>query len=318
MPTSAQSSCAGDSSTSAFGRSPADNTSFCPPITLFFSHDDGRHRFVFCEYRDPSFLSAAFRGAIDESGSCTAIVGLADDSRIGLSDPDPHSKLFIKINGDALFHNGFPDFGDRLRYARDGLYLTSKKLGYNDIGARLIADEMYSKEIAKVACPAAIPATCQEMKLCFVCRCPGTIEGGLAQISVLVTRVLSSLFAARGLPTIEIYSQLYLRITAAPPEEAAASTSAVAWIGTVTVYTAYGIRLYGKPVPSRIAFWDASYGYGYVVRPVAVYGTVPIPTCMQTRWMTRLAEVKNFEKDTSEKNLRAAHFDRFGSDFASE
>ncbi|KAJ7503584.1 hypothetical protein B0H11DRAFT_2273760 [Mycena galericulata] len=96
---------------------------------------------------------------------------------------------FIKINGDALFHNGFPDFGDRLKYARDGLYLTSKKLGYNDIGARLIADEMYSKEIAKVADArwtdtrrnfktAAIPATIHAFDLKV--GCSGRVQALLA------------------------------------------------------------------------------------------------------------------------------------------
>ncbi|KAJ7488754.1 hypothetical protein B0H11DRAFT_1912904 [Mycena galericulata] len=87
---------------------------------------------------------------------------------------------FTKVTGDALFLNGFPDVGDRLQYARDGLYSTSNKLGYNDISARLIADEVYSKEIAKVADSrwtgvrrtfktAAIPATIHAFDLKVGC-----------------------------------------------------------------------------------------------------------------------------------------------------
>ncbi|KAJ7110455.1 hypothetical protein C8R44DRAFT_856823 [Mycena epipterygia] len=87
---------------------------------------------------------------------------------------------FIKVTGDAIFLNDFPDVGDRLKYARDGLYSTSNKLGYNDISARLIADEVYSKEIAKVADSrwtdarrtfktAAIPATIHAFDLKVGC-----------------------------------------------------------------------------------------------------------------------------------------------------
>ncbi|KAJ7204054.1 hypothetical protein GGX14DRAFT_569654 [Mycena pura] len=100
----------------------------------------------------------------------------AQDSRIQLLIRNS----FKTITGDALFLNGFPDIGDRLQYARDGLYSTSDELGYTDISARLIEDEAYSKEISKVADArwteirrgfktAAIPATIHSFDLKFGC-----------------------------------------------------------------------------------------------------------------------------------------------------
>ncbi|KAJ7096863.1 hypothetical protein C8R44DRAFT_370642 [Mycena epipterygia] len=87
---------------------------------------------------------------------------------------------FTKIIGDALFRHAFPDIGDRLQYARDGLYATCQKLGYEAISERLLDDEAYSKEIAKVADgrwtdtrrsfkAAAIPATIHSFDLKVGC-----------------------------------------------------------------------------------------------------------------------------------------------------
>ncbi|KAJ6626520.1 hypothetical protein B0H10DRAFT_523196 [Mycena sp. CBHHK59/15] len=58
---------------------------------------------------------------------------------------------FTKITGDALFINAFPDVGDRLKYARDALYSIGKDLGLREICERLKVDEVYSKEISRVA-----------------------------------------------------------------------------------------------------------------------------------------------------------------------
>ncbi|KAJ7117695.1 hypothetical protein C8R44DRAFT_879249 [Mycena epipterygia] len=102
---------------------------------------------------------------------------------IGAQDPRIQTLIrnsFNTITGDALFFNDFPDIGDRLQYARNGIYSTSKTLGYTDITARLLDDDVYSKEIAKVADgrwtdlrrsfkTAAIPATIHAFDLKVGC-----------------------------------------------------------------------------------------------------------------------------------------------------
>ncbi|KAJ6608756.1 hypothetical protein B0H10DRAFT_2226574 [Mycena sp. CBHHK59/15] len=60
-------------------------------------------------------------------------------------------KTFVKVTGDALFINAFPDVGDRLKYCRTALLSISKEIGYSEIRQRLKADETYSKEMARVA-----------------------------------------------------------------------------------------------------------------------------------------------------------------------
>ncbi|KAJ6562908.1 hypothetical protein B0H10DRAFT_2239836 [Mycena sp. CBHHK59/15] len=63
----------------------------------------------------------------------------------------PPLKTFVKVTGDALFINAFPDVGDRLKYCRTALLSISKEIGYSEIRQRLKADETYSKEMARVA-----------------------------------------------------------------------------------------------------------------------------------------------------------------------
>ncbi|KAJ7750303.1 hypothetical protein B0H16DRAFT_858512 [Mycena metata] len=60
-------------------------------------------------------------------------------------------QTFVKVTGDILLVNAFPDVGERLKYSRDALNSVSKSLGYAAITERLRKDDVYSKEIAKVA-----------------------------------------------------------------------------------------------------------------------------------------------------------------------
>ncbi|KAJ6557129.1 hypothetical protein B0H10DRAFT_2370749 [Mycena sp. CBHHK59/15] len=59
-------------------------------------------------------------------------------------------KTSVKVTGDALFINAFPDVGDRLKYCRTALLSISKEIGYSEIRQHLKADETYSKEMARV------------------------------------------------------------------------------------------------------------------------------------------------------------------------
>lgn len=105
--------------------------------------------------RPPSHPSASLV-PVQRWPDITAIV-LNTRGQIGLKAQSPHIKAMLlrailKVKGDALFVNAFPDVGESIKYARDALYACSKVSGLEEIRKRIKNDLEYAEQLAAVVC----------------------------------------------------------------------------------------------------------------------------------------------------------------------